>query len=138
MIRRPPRSTQGVSSAASDVYKRQEYRANQVQYSLYLYYLPQFYRTIGRKGVEYRCIEGFRPKGKMFYSPNYRRFNVPDENDARRTLFWAPATKTDKKGEINLIIFNNARKGATIDISVRGITDKGISLNFDSYSTKQK
>ena len=26
MIRRPPRSTQGVSSAASDVYKRQEYR----------------------------------------------------------------------------------------------------------------
>ena len=24
MIRRPPRSTQGVSSAASDVYKRQE------------------------------------------------------------------------------------------------------------------
>eukprot|EP00831_Metopus_contortus_P003562 TRINITY_DN11319_c0_g1_i5.p2 TRINITY_DN11319_c0_g1~~TRINITY_DN11319_c0_g1_i5.p2 ORF type:complete len:110 (+),score=33.89 TRINITY_DN11319_c0_g1_i5:109-438(+) len=25
MIRRPPRSTQGVSSAASDVYKRQEY-----------------------------------------------------------------------------------------------------------------
>ena len=26
MIRRPPRSTQGVSSAASDVYKRQGYR----------------------------------------------------------------------------------------------------------------
>ena len=26
MIRRPPRSTQGVSSAASDVYKRQEGR----------------------------------------------------------------------------------------------------------------
>ena len=26
MIRRPPRSTQGVSSAASDVYKRQEVR----------------------------------------------------------------------------------------------------------------
>ena len=26
MIRRPPRSTQGVSSAASDVYKRQEIR----------------------------------------------------------------------------------------------------------------
>ena len=25
MIRRPPRSTQGVSSAASDVYKRQSY-----------------------------------------------------------------------------------------------------------------
>ena len=27
MIRRPPRSTQGVSSAASDVYKRQSYRS---------------------------------------------------------------------------------------------------------------
>eukprot|EP00831_Metopus_contortus_P045409 TRINITY_DN36386_c0_g1_i1.p1 TRINITY_DN36386_c0_g1~~TRINITY_DN36386_c0_g1_i1.p1 ORF type:complete len:201 (-),score=44.46 TRINITY_DN36386_c0_g1_i1:28-630(-) len=30
MIRRPPRSTQGVSSAASDVYKRQEYMGDRV------------------------------------------------------------------------------------------------------------
>ena len=38
MIRRPPRSTQGYSSAASDVYKRQvafEYRALWIQAGLY-------------------------------------------------------------------------------------------------------
>ena len=88
--------------------------------------------------MEYRSVEGFRPKVKKFFAPNYRKFDAPDENDARRTLYWTPTTKTDKQGETNLIIFNNARKGATIDISVRGITEKGISLNFDSYSTKQK
>ena len=31
MIRRPPRSTQGVSSAASDVYKRQGYAARRAE-----------------------------------------------------------------------------------------------------------
>lgn len=93
---------------------------------------------MGRKGVEYRSIGGFRPKGKKFYSPNYRGFNVPDESDARRTLLWTPTIKTDKKGETNIIIFNNTRKDATIDVSVRGITDKNVLLNFDSYSTKQR
>ena len=33
MIRRPPRSTQGVSSAASDVYKRQVMDDNFLKYS---------------------------------------------------------------------------------------------------------
>ena len=126
------------SNLRTNAFSGKEYRSNQEQYSLYVYDLPQFYRTVGKKGVEYRNIEGFRPKTKKIYSPNYRKFDVPDEGDTRRTLLWTPATKTDKKGEANLIIFNNARKKATIDISVRGITDKGILLNFDSYSAKQK
>ena len=40
MIRRPPRSTQGVSSAASDVYKRQTYGKyeieDQVNFTVYV------------------------------------------------------------------------------------------------------
>ena len=38
MIRRPPRSTQSRSSAASDVYKRQneQYAAHQISYGTYL------------------------------------------------------------------------------------------------------
>ena len=35
MIRRPPRSTQGVSSAASDVYKRQKYSQAKIELSLF-------------------------------------------------------------------------------------------------------
>eukprot|EP00831_Metopus_contortus_P026086 TRINITY_DN22287_c0_g1_i6.p3 TRINITY_DN22287_c0_g1~~TRINITY_DN22287_c0_g1_i6.p3 ORF type:complete len:102 (-),score=19.24 TRINITY_DN22287_c0_g1_i6:155-460(-) len=51
MIRRPPRSTQGVSSAASDVYKRQVHgelnkqQDRMLEYlalSLYIKYLPNF------------------------------------------------------------------------------------------------
>ena len=65
------------------------------------------------------------------YSPNYRKFGVPTDDDTRRTLLWNPKVKTDRKGEANLILYNNARDRGTIDISVRGINRNGKIMSKD-------
>src|SRR5450756_3181713 len=52
MIRRPPRSTQSRSSAASDVYKRQGYTSHSMKRSLYREYRPQtFAELVGQDHV---------------------------------------------------------------------------------------
>ena len=54
MIRRPPRSTQGVSSAASDVYKRQdEYRSVQ---------------SVVEEAAPLKNVKAVK-EGKIYYAP---------------------------------------------------------------------
>eukprot|EP00831_Metopus_contortus_P078763 TRINITY_DN7690_c0_g1_i1.p3 TRINITY_DN7690_c0_g1~~TRINITY_DN7690_c0_g1_i1.p3 ORF type:complete len:108 (+),score=14.79 TRINITY_DN7690_c0_g1_i1:97-420(+) len=58
MIRRPPRSTQGVSSAASDVYKRQHiwYRPSPFQGSGLFWSLQRLSHTSKRKVFDGRVL----------------------------------------------------------------------------------
>ena len=99
-------------------------------FELYLYSQPDSYRMRNRKGVEYRHIQGFSSPTK-FFAPNYRKFALPSDNDTRRTLHWAPQVTTNANGEANLIFFTNARKGCTLDISVRGITKQGVLIEWN-------
>ena len=107
-----------------------EIRTNQAKYSLFLYEVPDVYRIKGKKGTEFRHIRGFFTSPK-FYSPNYRKFDVPTDDDTRRTLLWNPKVKTNGKGEANLILYYNARERGTVDISVRGINKNGNIISKD-------
>lgn len=107
-----------------------EIRTNQAKYSLFLYEVPDVYRIQGKKGTEFRHIRGFSTSPK-FYSPNYRKFDVPTDDDTRRTLLWNPKVKLDRKGEANLILYNNARDRGTVDISVRGLNRNGKIISKD-------
>lgn len=97
---------------------------------LYLTLNSDEYRRQSKRGVESRQIQGFTPETK-FYSPNYRKFDIPTDADTRRTLLWVPQIKTDEKGEATLIFFNNSRKATTLDISVRGITKDGQFIDWN-------
>ncbi len=102
----------------------EEVRTVPVKYTMYVYEVKDKYRIKNRKGVEYRHIDGFTP-ARNFYSPDYRRFDLPTQTDVRRTLLWAPNVTFDEHGQANLLFFNNAHDGVTLDITVRGITPLG-------------
>ena len=104
--------------------QREKTTGNEEGYSLYVYDLPDAYRVKSKRGIERRHINGFTPK-KHFYAPNYRKFDVPTDKDIRRTLHWEPHAITNSQGEVNLILYNNARDFGTIDISVRGLNRNG-------------
>lgn len=97
---------------------------------IYFYERPDEYRTRTKKGVEFRHVQGFTPQIK-FYSPNYRKFDLPSVNDIRRTLLWMPQVKTNEKGEATLIFFTNSREAETLDISIRGITKEGQFIDWN-------
>ena len=94
------------------------------QYMLYIYEQPNLYRLKDEHGTERRLIQGFTSHTD-FYSPDYRRFDLPNSSDYRRTLYWNPSVKTDANGETHILFFTNARPEQRLDISVRGITAEG-------------
>ena len=96
-------------------------------YALYVYEMPKAYRILCKKGKEYRHLSGFAHE-RTFFSPNYRRFDMPTEKDVRRTLYWIPKVTTDANGEANIIFFSNAHEEQTLDISVRGISKDGLLI----------
>nr|WP_068887539.1 carboxypeptidase-like regulatory domain-containing protein [Pedobacter panaciterrae] len=63
---------------------------------------------------------------KEFYAPNY---DTPDSDsplaDLRSTIYWNPATVTDKEGKAKLIYFNSDNKG-TYRVTVEGINADGL------------
>ncbi len=97
---------------------------------IYFYECSDEYRTRNQKGIEFRHLQGFTPEIK-FYSPNYRKFDLPTEKDVRRTLLWAPQIMTNEKGEATLIFFTNSRESETLDISIRGITADGQFIDWN-------
>ena len=108
----------------------QEKRYSNEKDKIYLFLSSDEYRRRTARGKESRQIQGFTPTIK-YYSPNYRKFDLPSKNDTRRTLQWAPQTTTNDKGEATIIFFTNARENETLDISVRGITSEGELINWN-------
>ena len=108
-----------------DAITGQQTNRSRSRYSMYVYELPDYYRTHSRKkGVERRNVQGFTPP-TTFYVRDYRSFDMPTEKDMRRTLHWAPSVSTNSDGKASIIFFTNAREGQRLDISVRGVTAKG-------------
>ena len=97
---------------------------------IYFYERSDEFRTRNEKGCEYRNIQGFTPPIR-FYSPNYRKFDLPTKADTRRTLLWAPQIMTNEKGEATLIFYTNSRESETLDISIRGITKEGQFIDWN-------
>ena len=105
-------------------------RYGRERYVIYLYELKDEWRLRNSKGKEYRHISGFTPQ-KKFYSPDYRKFDVPSEKDVRRTLYWNPDVVTDDEGEAHVVLFTNSHEGQTLDISVRGISADGQLIDWN-------
>ena len=40
---------------------------------------------------------------------NHNKYMPKDENDYRRTLYWAPCLKLNKKGQARITFYNNCR-----------------------------
>ena len=108
----------------------EEKRFSNEKDKIYLFLSSDEYRRRTGRGKESRQIQGFTPAIK-YYSPNYRKFDLPSKNDTRRTLLWSPQIKTNDKGEATFILFTNARENETLDISVRGITEEGELINWN-------
>lgn len=108
----------------------EEKRFSNEKDKIYLFLSSDEYRRRTGRGKESRQIQGFTPAIK-YYSPNYRKFDLPSKNDTRRTLLWSPQIKTNDKGEATIILFTNARESETLDISVRGITEEGELINWN-------
>lgn len=108
----------------------EEKRFSSEKDKIYLFLSSDEYRRRTGRGKESRQIQGFTPSIK-YYSPNYRKFDLPSKNDTRRTLLWSPQIKTNDKGEATIILFTNARENETLDISVRGITEEGELINWN-------
>lgn len=62
---------------------------------------------------------------KTFYSPPYDKLGMPDENDVRRTLYWAPYVSTDSNGKAIVSFFNN-RSARKVSISAETVTANGM------------
>ena len=108
----------------------EEKRFSSEKDKIYLFLSSDEYRRRTGRGKESRQIQGFTPAIK-YYSPNYRKFDLPSKNDTRRTPLWSPQIKTNDKGEATIILFTNARENETLDISVRGITEEGELINWN-------
>lgn len=106
-------------------------RFSREKYKMYMYENPDHARYRSTKGKEKRRIQGFSHR-RRFYAPNYRSFDLPSASDLRRTLHWAPSVRTDANGRAHLIFFTNAHEKQVLDISVRGITTHGETIDFDN------
>ena len=62
---------------------------------------------------------------KEFFSPQYSRYRVPNENDYRRTLYWNPDVKTDKDGHAQVMFYNNSTC-KVLNISAETVTENGV------------
>ena len=79
-------------------------------------------------GVRVTTLQGFS-QPRSFYSPNYKDYKLPKEEDFRRTLYWNPNVKTNSQGKASISFFNNGTcKG--MNISAETITPNG---TFGSY-----
>ncbi len=103
-------------------------RVSNLKYTFALYEEPFAWRMRNGKGREYRILQGFTPQPR-FYSPDYRRFDLPDDADTRRTLLWEPHATTNAEGEAHVIFFTNCHPEQTLDISIRGIGPSGTLIS---------
>lgn len=95
-----------------------------VQYAIFVYTRPDYHLYRSRRGRDMRVITGYAPPVR-FYSPDYRRVDVPAAADHRRTLYWNPSVSTDAAGRASVVFFGNARPAGRLRISLRGVTTDG-------------
>ncbi len=83
-------------------------------------------------GVRLTSLQGFSVP-RDFYSPNYGEYQLPKEDDFRRTLYWNPNVKTNSEGKASVSFFNNATC-REMNISAETMTPEGV---FGSYQSEE-
>ncbi|MBR3288128.1 MAG: hypothetical protein IKI72_10015, partial [Bacteroidales bacterium] len=83
-----------------------------------------------KPGIRWVRWQGYLDPAR-FHSPDYASFNRDDpfdvmesEYDARSTLYWNPAVKTDEEGHAKVSFYRSDRRGA-MHVSIQGITPDG-------------
>ena len=74
-----------------------------------------------QKGARHTFFDGYS-KVETFQMPDYSL--MPKEVDHRRTLYWNPAVKADRRGEATIEFYNNS-SCRQITVSAEGITADG-------------
>jgi hypothetical protein len=88
-----------------------------------------YFRRGESKGMRNTKIQGFT-HAIQFYMPDYSFTELPDEEDFRRTLFWAPYVVTNKQGEATVNFFNSPLC-KRIKVSAETITFGGLMGSFE-------
>lgn len=80
-------------------------------YAIYIYTKDRISVPKQKKGFRDTSFQGYS-NVKQFISPDYSQVVLPNEKDFRRTLYWNPHVKTDKKGKASINFYNsqNAKK----------------------------
>lgn len=76
------------------------------------------------KGTRWLTLHGYS-KCDDFYSPDYRKSEMPTAADHRRTLYWNPSLVTDEQGKANVIFYSNSRAAQRLHINAQGIAVNG-------------
>ena len=88
---------------------------------------PELIKVKGKAKVVhfpgYNVDEGFE-------WPDYRKRDLPDSNDFRRTLYWNPDVLTDENGRASVVFYSNARPGVKLGITARAVLPDGSILDF--------
>lgn len=79
-------------------------------------------------GVRLTTLQGYSLP-RAFYSPNYKDYQLPKEEDFRRTLYWNPNVKTNSQGKASVTFYNNGSCKA-MTMSAETLTSEGL---FGSY-----
>lgn len=90
-------------------------------------------------GVQAALKDRFRTKVVRFFgysrdadfpSPDYRKRDLPDKHDFRRTLYWNPDVLTDANGKATVIFYSNARPGVKLGITARAVLPDGELIDY--------
>lgn len=97
---------------------------------LFLYTDPAMNIFDHRKGERITRLEGYRAPVE-FYSPNYRKTEMPTTADFRRTLYWNPDVELDSRGEATLTFYSNSQPAQKLAVSVQGFTADGHLIELE-------
>lgn len=106
-----------------------ELSGSNVDFAVFIYTRPDLYLFATKRGFEKRVISGYSMPA-AFYSPDYRRADMPDAADVRRTLYWNPSVRTDSAGHASAVFFSNSLRGQKIIVNARGITADGRVVSY--------
>lgn len=65
-----------------------------------------------------------------FVSPDYRKRDLPDVKDYRRTLYWNPDVLADENGQATIMFYSNARPNVKLGITARGVLPDGEIIDY--------
>lgn len=111
-----------LNSPDSEVFREQSGRMYNVRF------FKKYTFDVKKKGSRLTTFEGYNIP-RSFYSPDYSK--SPLEPDFRRTLYWNPDVKTDRRGEAYVEFWNNAACKA-FSVSIEGIQRDGSPAVFPS------
>ncbi len=66
-----------------------------------------------------------------FPLPDYRKRDLPDKHDFRRTLYWNPDVLADENGKATVTFYSNSREGVKLGITARSVLPDGELIDFE-------